>query len=163
MCVCVCARPLSSMSLELWSYGAFYSITTFIGGMSPPLQIRQVARLMEHHMQPAGQSPTREEHTNNPVQKPNFRGHAGTKARTRKKERRATKVCYLASGAMELWSSLLNHHLHERDNTSFADPAGCSADGALHAITTFIGDMGPVWSYGALYQVLLYYLLQLEW
>ena len=34
-------------------------------------------------MQPAGQSPTREEHTNNPVQKPNFRGHAGTKARTR--------------------------------------------------------------------------------
>ena len=30
-----------------------------------------------------GQSPTREEHTNNPVQKPNFRGHAGTMARTR--------------------------------------------------------------------------------
>ena len=26
---------------------------------------------------------TRREHTNNPVQKPNFRGHAGTKARTR--------------------------------------------------------------------------------
>jgi hypothetical protein len=36
-------------------------------------------------------------------------------------------------GAMELWSSLLNHHLHERDNTSFADPAGCSSYGALHA------------------------------
>ena len=32
---------------------SFYSITTFIGGMSPPLQIRQVARLMEHDMQPA--------------------------------------------------------------------------------------------------------------
>ena len=34
---------------------------------------------------------------------------------------------------MELWSSLLNHHLHQRDNTSFADPAGCSSYGALHA------------------------------
>ena len=34
---------------------------------------------------------------------------------------------------MELWSSLLNHHLHERDHTSFADPAGCSSYGARHA------------------------------
>ena len=31
------------------------------------------------------------------------------------------------------WSPLFNHHLHERDNTSFADPAGCSSCGAPHA------------------------------
>jgi hypothetical protein len=31
------------------------------------------------------------------------------------------------------WSSLFKHHLHERDNTSFADPAGCSSYGAPHA------------------------------
>jgi hypothetical protein len=41
----------------VWSYGAVYSITTFIGGISPPLQIRQVARLMEHDMQPARTKP----------------------------------------------------------------------------------------------------------
>ena len=63
--------------------GVLYSNTTFIRETTPLLQIRQVAQLMEHYMQPAEQSPTREEHTNNPVQKPNFRGHAGTKARTR--------------------------------------------------------------------------------
>ena len=34
---------------------------------------------------------------------------------------------------MELWSILLNHHLHERDNTSCADPADCSSYGAPHA------------------------------
>ena len=59
----------------LWSYGAFYSITTFIGGISPPLQIRQVARLRSTTSNLQVLSPTREEHTNNPVQKPNFRGH----------------------------------------------------------------------------------------
>ena len=68
---------------QLWSYGAIYSITTFIGGISPPLQIRQVARLRSTTSNLQVLSPTREEHTNNPVQKPNFRGHAGTKARTR--------------------------------------------------------------------------------
>ena len=36
--------------LELES---FYSITTFIGDISPPPQIRQVAQLTEHYMQPA--------------------------------------------------------------------------------------------------------------
>ena len=30
------------------------------------------------------------------------------------------------SKAMELWSSLLNHHLHRRHESTFADPAGCS-------------------------------------
>jgi hypothetical protein len=44
--------------------------------MSPPLQIRQVAHLMEHYMQPARIKPHAKEHTNNPVQRPNFRGHA---------------------------------------------------------------------------------------
>ena len=34
-------------------------------------------------MQPARIKPHAKEHTNNPVQKPNFRGHAGTMARTR--------------------------------------------------------------------------------
>ena len=38
-----------------------------------------------------------------------------------------------APGTMELWSILLNHHLHERDNTSCADPADCSSYGAPHA------------------------------
>ena len=44
------------MQLEL-ELESFYSITTFIGGISPPLQIRQVARLMEHDMQPARTKP----------------------------------------------------------------------------------------------------------
>jgi len=39
------------------------------------LQIRQVAHLVEHHMQPA-RAPRAKEHTNNPVQRPDFRGHA---------------------------------------------------------------------------------------
>ena len=51
--------------------------------MSPPLQIRQVARLRSTTSNLQVLSPTQKEHTNNPVQKPNFRGHAGTKARTR--------------------------------------------------------------------------------
>ena len=34
-------------------------------------------------MQPARIKPHAKEHTNNPVQRPNFRGHAGTMARTR--------------------------------------------------------------------------------
>jgi hypothetical protein len=34
---------------------------------------------------------------------------------------------------MELWSNLLIHHLHQRHQNSFADPAGCSSYGALHA------------------------------
>jgi hypothetical protein len=61
------------LELELES---FYSITTFIGDMSPPPQIRQVAQLPEHYKQPARIKPHAKEHTNNPVQKPNFRGHA---------------------------------------------------------------------------------------
>jgi hypothetical protein len=70
----------SSSGTDQWSYGAVYSITTFIGDISPPLQIRQVARLMEHDMQPARTiKPHAKEHTNYPVQKPNFRGHALTK------------------------------------------------------------------------------------
>jgi hypothetical protein len=40
------------------------------------LQIRQVAHLMEHYMQPARIKLHAKEHTNNPVQRPNFRGHA---------------------------------------------------------------------------------------
>ena len=44
--------------------------------MSTLLQIRQVAHLMEHDMQPA--KPHAKEHTNNPVQRPHFRGQ-GTK------------------------------------------------------------------------------------
>jgi hypothetical protein len=31
------------------------------------------------------------------------------------------------------WSPLINHHLHRRHESTFADPAGCSANGALHA------------------------------
>ena len=54
--------------------------------ITPLLQIRQVAQLTEHYMQPAGQSPTREEHTNNPVQKPNFRGQGATKLRDNEME-----------------------------------------------------------------------------
>ena len=34
---------------------------------------------------------------------------------------------------MELWSSLLNHHLHRGLEPAFADPAGCSSYGARHA------------------------------
>ena len=66
---------------------SFYSITTFIGDMGPPPQIRQVAQLTEHYMQPAGQSPTREEHTNNPVQKPNFRGQGTERKETPKDQK----------------------------------------------------------------------------
>ena len=40
------------------------------------MQIRQVAHLMEHYMQPARIKLHAKEHTNNPVQRPNFRGHA---------------------------------------------------------------------------------------
>ena len=64
------------LELELES---FYSITTFIGDISPPPQIRQVAQLTEHYMQPARIKPHAKEHTNNPVQRPNLRGHAITK------------------------------------------------------------------------------------
>ena len=56
--------------------GAVYSITTFIRDIRTLLQIRQVAHLMEHYMQPARIKPHAKEHTNNPVQRPNFRGHA---------------------------------------------------------------------------------------
>ena len=63
-------RRIAELELE-----SFYSITTFIGDMGPPPQIRQVARLKEHYMQPA-RAPRAKEHTNNPVQRPNFRGHA---------------------------------------------------------------------------------------
>jgi hypothetical protein len=45
--------------------------------MSTLLQIRQVAHLMEHDMQPA--KPHAKEHTNNPVQRPNFRGQGMSK------------------------------------------------------------------------------------
>ena len=38
-------------------------------------------------MQPAGQSPTREEHTNNPVQKPNFRGQGTERKETPKDQK----------------------------------------------------------------------------
>ena len=55
--------------------GVLYSNTTFIRETTPLLQIRQVAQLMEHYMQPA-RAPRAKEHTNNPVQKPNWRGHA---------------------------------------------------------------------------------------
>ena len=48
--------------------------------ITPLLQIRQVAHLVEHHMQPA-RAPRAKEHTNNPVQRPNFRGQ-GTKQGT---------------------------------------------------------------------------------
>ena len=43
-------RAGGSVELELES---FYSITTFIRVMTSLLQIRQVAHLMEHYMQPA--------------------------------------------------------------------------------------------------------------
>ena len=55
--------------------GVLYSNTTFMREITPLLQIRQVAQLMEHYMQPA-RAPRAKEHTNNPVQRPNFRGHA---------------------------------------------------------------------------------------
>ena len=60
--------------------GVLYSNTTFIRETTPLLQIRQVAQLMEHYMQPA-RAPRAKEHTNNPVQRPNFRGQ-GTKQGT---------------------------------------------------------------------------------
>ena len=53
-----------------------YSITTFIRDIRTLFQIRQVAHLMEHDMQPARTKPHAKEHTDNPVQRPNFRGHA---------------------------------------------------------------------------------------
>jgi len=59
--------------LELES---FYSITTFIRAITSLLQIRQVARLRSTTCNQHGLSPTQKEHTNNPVQKPNCRGHA---------------------------------------------------------------------------------------
>merc|ERR1712216_211380 len=43
--------------------------------ITPLLQIRQVAQRTEHYMQPA-RAPRAKEHTNNPVQRPHFRGHA---------------------------------------------------------------------------------------
>ena len=54
------------LELELES---FYSITTFIRAITSLLQIRQVARLRST-------TSNQQEHRNNPVQKPNFRGHA---------------------------------------------------------------------------------------
>ena len=47
------------------------------------MQIRQVAQLTEHYMQPARIKPHAKEHTNNPVQRPHFRGQ-GTKKETPK-------------------------------------------------------------------------------
>ena len=44
--------PTFQVELEL-ELESFYSITTFIGDISPPPQIRQVAQLTEHYMQPA--------------------------------------------------------------------------------------------------------------
>jgi hypothetical protein len=51
--------------------------------ITPLLQIRQVAHLMEHDMQPARMKPHAKEHTNNPVKRPHFRGQ-GTKKETPK-------------------------------------------------------------------------------
>ena len=65
-------QPIPRLLFQVqWSYGAVYSITTFIRAITSLLQIRQVARL---------RSTTCNQHglTNNPVQKPNFRGQ-GTK------------------------------------------------------------------------------------
>ena len=45
---------IDALELELES---FYSITTFIRAMTSLLQIRQVAHLMEHYMQPARTKP----------------------------------------------------------------------------------------------------------
>ena len=56
--------------------GAVYFYTTFIRAITSLLQIRQVARLRSTTCNLHGLSPTQKEHTNNPVQKPNFRGHA---------------------------------------------------------------------------------------
>ena len=72
-------------------------------------------------MQPARIKPHAKEHTNNPVQKPNFRGHAagdvevtracGKAPRPSKDDSRESldDACH----PMELWSSLLIHHLKE--------------------------------------------------
>ena len=65
--------------------GVLYSITTFMREITPLLQIRQVAHLVEHHMQPA-RAPRAKEHTNNPVQRPNFRGQGATKLRDNEME-----------------------------------------------------------------------------
>ena len=54
--------------------------------MSPPLQIRQVARLRSTTSNLQDLSPTREEHTNNPVQRPNCRGQGATKLRDNEME-----------------------------------------------------------------------------
>jgi hypothetical protein len=52
-----------------------YSKTTFIRAItSLSLQIRQVAHLRSGDMQPARFKLHAEEHTSNPVQRPNFRG-----------------------------------------------------------------------------------------
>ena len=48
------------------------------------LQIRQVAQLMEHYMQPARMKLHAQEHTNNPVQRPNFRGQGKQKGARRR-------------------------------------------------------------------------------
>jgi hypothetical protein len=112
--------------------GAFIPITTFISDMSPPLQIRQVVHLMEHDMQPARMKLHAKGHTNNPVQRPNFRGHAAgdgevTRACGSRQGNPYRRSSPRSPGAQELRSSLLIHHLHQSDHVAFADPAGCSA------------------------------------
>ena len=72
--------------MDLWSYGAFYFYTTFIRAITSLPQIRQVARLRSTTCNLQGLSPTRKEHTNNPVQKPNFRGQRATKLRDNEME-----------------------------------------------------------------------------
>ena len=90
-----CRIGVQSVQLELES---FYSITTFIRAITSLLQIRQVAHLMEHYMQPARIKLHAKEHTNNPVQRPNFRGHAAGDG----------EVTRVGVGVGVL---LLNHHL----------------------------------------------------
>ena len=50
------------------------------------MQIRQVAHLVENYMQPARMKLHAQEHTNNPVQRPHFRGQGATKLRDNEME-----------------------------------------------------------------------------
>ena len=50
-------KPYDDTQAMCIGVGVLYSITTFMREITPLLQIRQVARLMEHDMQPARTKP----------------------------------------------------------------------------------------------------------
>ena len=83
---------------------------------------------MEHDMQPARIKPHAKEHTNNPVQRPNFRGHAAG-------DGEVTRACTVDRGStVKLYpydKSMPWVYLHSDDKGSYVPHTMVVCDGCL--------------------------------